>query len=146
MSTNRALNKYKKDVLESNVANADPHRLIQMLLEGALNNIRLAKNMLAENNLSEKGEKIGRAISIIECLRSSLNHETEDNISENLESLYEYIQHCLLEANLHNDNKRFDEVIALLGEIKEAWDQIGPQVSSEPGHPSSSTIGSTGQK
>jgi flagellar protein FliS len=146
MGTSRALNQYKKDVLQSNVANADPHRLIQMLLEGALSNIAMAKNFLQNQQVAEKGEKISRAISILECLRASLNHEAGGEISTNLESLYEYMQNKLLEANLSNDLAAFDEVSVLLGEVKSAWDDISPaQADASTGDTTSSSIGKAGQ-
>lgn len=132
MATNRALQQYKKDVIASNVTDADPHRLVQMLLEGALNNIKLAENYLKENNAAEKGNQISRALSILECLRASLNHEVGGDIANNLGSLYEYIQSLLLRSNLNNDLAGLVESSNLLLEIKSAWDAIAPEVKQIP--------------
>ncbi|MGL5605700.1 MAG: flagellar export chaperone FliS [Plesiomonas sp.] len=45
-------------------------------------------------------------------------------MAKNLAKLYEYMQNQLLSANIHNDAKTLDEVMALLTEIKIAWESI----------------------
>jgi flagellar protein FliS len=70
------------------------------------------------------GECIGKAISIIDNLRVSLDQEKGGQISENLASLYEYMTRRLLEANATKDTSMLDEVAGLLKEIKVAWDQV----------------------
>jgi flagellar secretion chaperone FliS len=111
---------------EAAVAEADPHRLIQLLLEGALVRIAAARDHLQRGDLARKGECIGQAMSIIDGLRASLNVEEGGEIAHNLDNLYEYMSHRLLEANLKNDATRLDEVTRLLGDIKSAWASIAP--------------------
>jgi len=111
---------------EAAVAEADPHRLIQLLLEGALVRIAAARDHLQRGELARKGECIGQAMSIIDGLRASLNVEEGGEIARNLDNLYEYMSHRLLEANLKNDAARLEEVIRLLGDIKGAWVSIAP--------------------
>jgi len=111
---------------EAAVAEADPHRLIQLLLEGALVRIAAAKEHMQRGEAARKGESIGQAISIIDGLRASLNAEAGGEIAVNLEDLYVYVSHRLLEANIKNDASRLDEVSRLLGEIKGAWASIAP--------------------
>jgi flagellar secretion chaperone FliS len=111
---------------EAAVAEADPHRLIQMLLEGALVRIASAKEHMQRGDVTRKGECISRAISIIDGLRASLDAEAGGEIASNLEDLYVYVSQRLLEANVKNDTARLDEVTRLLGEIKGAWASIAP--------------------
>jgi flagellar secretion chaperone FliS len=112
---------------EAAVAEADPHRLIQMLLEGALVRIAAAKDHLQHGDVARKGECIGQAMSILDGLRASLNAEAGGEIARNLDSLYEYLSQRLLEANLKNDTARLDEVSRILGDIKSAWAAIAPR-------------------
>lgn len=114
---------------EAAVAEADPHRLIQLLLEGVLVRIAAAKEHMQRGEVARKGECISKAISIIDGLRASLDAEAGGEIASNLEDLYVYVSYRLLEANLKNDASRLDEVTRLLGEIKGAWASIAPSQS-----------------
>jgi flagellar protein FliS len=125
-STYNAARQYVAVGNEAAVAEADPHRLIQMLLEGTLVRIAAAKDHLQHGDVALKGECIGQAMSILDGLRASLNAEAGGEIARNLDNLYEYMSHRLLEANLKNDAVRLDEVTRLLGEIKAAWASIVP--------------------
>ncbi len=119
-----ALNQYQKVGNQSTAAFANPHRLIQMLMEGALEKISNAKGFMQQKNISKKGEYIGWAISIIEGLRVSLDFERGGEISENLNALYDYMERRLSTANAKNSTEMLDEVHALLSQIKEGWDAI----------------------
>ena len=120
----QALHEYTKVGVHSEIEGASPHRLIQMLMEGALGRISKAKASIKSNDVAEKGKLISSAISIIGGLRDSLDHDAGGQIAANLESLYEYMTNRLLEANINNDESILTEVAGLLTEIKTAWDQI----------------------
>lgn len=123
-SMNSALQQYRKVGAQTGVEAATPHRLIQMLLEGALEKINLAKGYMQRNEIALKGSHISWAISIIDGLRMSLDKEAGGEIAENLDALYDYMGRRLLEANLNNDEGMLDEVSGLLLEIKSAWDAV----------------------
>lgn len=124
-SSMQALAKYTRVDVQTSVDDASSYRLIQMLMEGALARVTAAKLCLQQNNTPRKGENISSAISIIGALRDSLDHEVGGEIAANLESLYEYMTHRLVEANLKNNAGALTEVHSLLLEIKSAWDAIG---------------------
>lgn len=126
MNTNKQLNQYHQTGVQGGVMSASPHQLIQMLMNGALDKIHTAKGHMNNGRIAEKGEQIGWAISIIEGLRISLDKEQGGDIAQNLEGLYNYMGHTLLEANMKNDIAKLDEVAKLLYEIKSAWDAIEP--------------------
>lgn len=132
----KALRQYQQVNAQSGVAYASPHRLIQMLMEGALERIAVAKGCIQRQDIAAKGEQIGKAVDIIGGLREGLNHEAGGEIAANLDALYDYLQRRLLEANLHSDIATLDEVADLLRPIKEAWDAIGG--TPEAGMPSTS--------
>ncbi len=134
MHNSAAMNQYKQVGTQSSVAGADPHTLIQMLINGAIERLNTAKMHIQEKNVARKGEDIGRAISIIDGLRSSLDMKKGGEIAQNLESLYEYMQHQLLSANIENDLQKVDEVLGLLNEIRSGWNSI-PQDIRKPKQP-----------
>ena len=114
--------------LHANVEEASPHRLIQMMMEGALTKINRARGSMEQGEIAAKGSNIGDAIRIIEGLQASLNHKADERMSENFDALYTYMMRRLLEANLRNEVSILDEVSGLLRELKEAWDAIADDV------------------
>lgn len=127
----RGAAQYKTVSTHSGVEGASPHRLIQMLINGALERISSAKGFMQRGDISSKGEHIGSAISIISGLRSSLNIEAGGQLSANLDSLYEYMGYRLLESNKSNDIQGLDEVSKLMLEIKSGWDGIEKQAQTQ---------------
>ena len=132
-NTRDALDGYKQGI-RSEVETASPHRLIQMLMQGALEKIAIAKGFMQQQGvqaIAAKGEQITWAISIIDGLKVSLDKSTGGDIADNLESLYVYMIKRLMEANLHNKIEYLDEVAGLLKEIKSSWDAIPRDIIEE---------------
>lgn len=125
-----ALKQYQKLGIESEVSHASPHRLIQLLFEGALGRLAVAQGAMERGDLAVKGEMLGKAIGIIGGLRSSLDMNAGE-LSERLDQLYEYINLRLLEASSQNDMDKIIEVTQLLKTVKSGWDEIGPQSSKK---------------
>lgn len=121
-----ALKQYRRLGIESEVSNASPHRLIQLLIEGAISRLAAALGAIERNELALKGESISKAIDILGGLRASLDM-SEGELSQRLDQLYEYMNFRLLEASAANDADKVGEVIQLLKTIKSAWDEIGKQ-------------------
>ncbi|CAK0776575.1 Flagellar secretion chaperone FliSB [Gammaproteobacteria bacterium] len=118
---------YQQIGVQSSVVDASPHRLIQMLLEGALDRISKAKGSLTRGDIPEKCRYIGLAIGIVDGLAGSLNLEVGGDIATNLAALYEYMARRLLQANLESSVPILDEVSGLLVQVKEGWDAISPR-------------------
>ncbi|GAB1258108.1 flagellar export chaperone FliS [Aurantivibrio plasticivorans] len=117
---------YSSMHVESRVEDASPHRLIQMLFEGALERIAQAKGAMQQNQTERKGILINKAVGIIGGLQGSLEDAGDGSLTANLDALYDYMIRRLTEANLKNDSAMLDEVSGLVGEIKSAWDEITP--------------------
>ena len=122
---------YNRNAVRTGVDSASPHRLIQMLLEGALDKIAVAKGYMERGDIQPKGAQIGAAISILEGLKASLDKEKGGEIAQNLEDLYIYMERRLFEAHVGNDPGLLDEVSDLLKQIKEAWDAIADQAAGQ---------------
>ncbi|KTD09523.1 flagellar export chaperone FliS [Legionella jamestowniensis] len=127
----QALEQYKSIELQTRIDTASPHELIHLLLQGARSHIATAQGNIQRNQISEKGEHISKSISIIEGLRSSLDHENGGEIAANLDRLYEYIQRILLKANLDNDVNLLTQANTLLAEIHQAWQDIREKIDKE---------------
>lgn len=128
----KILNQYKSIELKTRVDAANPHELINLLLQGARNHIATAQGNLARKQIREKGEHISKALSIIEGLKSSLNQEQGGEIAVNLLKIYEYIETLLLKANLHNNEELLVQANSLIAQIHESWQAISPTREQQP--------------
>jgi|TARA_R110000787_G_scaffold77726_2_gene170774 flagellar secretion chaperone FliS len=124
MINKKALEGYGRGAVESEVNFASPHRIIQMLMEGALSKIATARGCIARNDIAEKSRQITWGMNIIQGLRTSLDAQKGGEVAANLDALYEYMGRRLLEANVSNDVAILDEVSSLLMEVKAGWDNI----------------------
>ncbi|WP_237467908.1 flagellar export chaperone FliS [Vibrio stylophorae] len=119
-----SLQAYKKVSVDSQLSSASPHRVVQMLMAGAIERLIQGKVCMEQGNISMKGERLGKALDIIMSLRACLSMEDGGEVAQNLDALYEFMIHRLTIANANNDPEMIDDVIEILREIKSAWDQI----------------------
>jgi len=124
MNPRNALSQYKNMNTQFAIDHAHPHRLVQLLMEGAMQRMAEAKGAMERKKLAEKGEAIGKTISIIGGLRDSLKHEINSDLPQKLDNLYVYMTKRLLEVNRNNDLKGLDELMQLMRTVKEGWDAI----------------------
>ena len=108
------------------VESADPHGLITLLMDGALERLVKARAHMSRGEVAAKGETIGRCIEIIGGLRDSLDPKVEPAMVGRLDSLYEYMSRRLLQANLRDDPDLLDEVSKLLQQVRDSWVQVAP--------------------
>jgi len=123
-SSRQYAEQYRKVGVQSAVSDADPHKLVALLLSGAMERVRLALAQLERGDQARKGKAIGEVCAIIGHLNGSLDHEAGGEIAGNLSALYDYLMQRLTEANLHNDPAPLQECLELLGEVESAWNAI----------------------
>jgi len=111
---------YASNFVETSASEASPHKLIEMLYEGALKNLNLGKLFIDQKNYEKKSEHLNKALSIIAALKDGLDM-SRGEVSDNLYSLYDYCYRKTFESSSKNDAKLIEEVIDLLKEVSEAW-------------------------
>ncbi|NVK75774.1 flagellar export chaperone FliS [Marinomonas sp. CT5] len=120
----KGIQAYKKDSIKSDLASADPHRVIQLLMQGALERLALGKGCIERADWAGKAAAFTRAIEIINALRDALDRDVNPELVDNLDGLYDYMIIRINEASVSKDCAVIDQVIALILQIKGAWDQI----------------------
>lgn len=126
LQAHSAISRYRQVGTEGAVEQADPHRLIAMLFDGALSRITMAAAHMRRGEIAEKGANISRAIEIVGALRASLDMKVTGGLPQRLDALYDYVGRRLLVANVENDAKILDEVGGLVRVIADAWGSIAP--------------------
>jgi flagellar secretion chaperone FliS len=123
-SRSSSLAAYQSVAAHGGVAAADPHQLITMLMDGALQRLAAARGAIEHGAMESKSRLIHRVVEIIDELRASLNLEAGGAIAANMADLYDYCSRLLLRASLENRVEPLDEVAHLMREIRSAWIQI----------------------
>ncbi|MGI2186107.1 flagellar export chaperone FliS [Shewanella oncorhynchi] len=119
-----SLQSYRKVSLESEIAVASPHRIIQMMFAGLLERLAQSRYAIEQRDFAKKGLLIGKSLGIIAGLNSCLNMEAEGSVAYNLSNLYDFMLRRISEANLNNDVQAIDDVSDLVRTLKESWDAI----------------------
>ena len=115
-NNNLAYNTYT----QNNVGVESPEKLIQMMYEGVLRFNMQAKRSIAEGDIERRTYWINRSNAVISELINILDYNQGD-ISQYLAGLYQYQLQLLLEANIHNDITKLDEVTRVMKGLLEAW-------------------------
>ncbi|GGW63471.1 flagellar export chaperone FliS [Alishewanella tabrizica] len=115
---------YKAVGVKDDLAIADPHRVIQLLMQGSLENMAKAKGAIERKDYATKAQAFGKAIAIVSALKGSLDMKEGGEISQNLDSLYEFMINHLTLASREQSIAKVNDVMELMLTIKSAWDQI----------------------
>ncbi|WP_226643269.1 flagellar export chaperone FliS [Mesobacillus subterraneus] len=117
-----AVNNPYQSYQQNSVNTASPGQLTLMLYNGCLKFINLAKHAVLAKDMQTKNTNIQKAQKIVQELMVTLNMDLE--VSQNMMSLYDYINRRLIEANIKNDTTILDEVEGLVIEFRDAWKQV----------------------
>jgi flagellar protein FliS len=129
VNANEPMNAYK----EIQIKTANQIRLIVMLYDGAIRHINLASDAFIEGHrrYDAINNHIIAAQDILSELMASLDFEKGGVLAKNLFSLYSFMTRRLLEGNLKKDPAPLVEVKKLLGDLREAWDEISTRKGLE---------------
>jgi len=123
-SRSPTLSAYRNTAAHGSVAASDPHGLVLLLMNGALERIAAARGCIQNKAYAEKARLIHRAVAIIEELRTCLDMKNGGELATNLHDLYDYSCRQLLKATLENDVEVLDQVARLMNDIRDAWMKI----------------------
>jgi flagellar secretion chaperone FliS len=125
---NAKLAAYQTVSVHGGVANADPHTMVQMLMDAGVERMATARGCIERGERARQAKLLHSCVMIIGELRGSLNTVEGGPLAQNLSDLYDYMIRQLLLANAKSDAGCVLEVSRLLDEIRSAWIAIGPEV------------------
>jgi flagellar protein FliS len=111
----------RRQYSEVHLASSSPEETVLMLYDGAIRFLKEAIRELAEENIAAKVHLLDKVEKIVEYLQSCLDRENGGEIAENLQRLYDYMLVRLTEANFYNDAAKLEEIVTLLGTVREGW-------------------------
>ncbi|MBI5373960.1 MAG: flagellar export chaperone FliS [Candidatus Schekmanbacteria bacterium] len=120
MTTLANQNKYKS----TQISTASSVKIIVLLYDGAINFLEQGKIKIKERDFKLKGVYLSKASRIVAELNSALDEKVDKKLVENLQSLYEFVNYQILQANLKNEIVFIDNAINILKTIKESWDKV----------------------
>lgn len=103
------------------VTTCSPGELLLLLYGGLFRFLGEASAAMKRGDRAVAGERIGRSHDILSELAASLNASFAPELCQHLEGLYLFCMTRIVEANLHQDPTRIDDVIRILTPLREAW-------------------------
>lgn len=109
------------------VEGATPHQLTEMLYDGALSNIAIARQHLSQNRHDLMHVHVDKAIAIVQELQGSLKDYDTNELAGNLFELYSYIVATLIAASRQRSDDDFGVCAHLIDVLRDAWQSISPE-------------------
>lgn len=115
-------NAYK--TYKSNSVNyASKEQLLLMLLDGAVKFSKIGKQAIIDKDIKKAHENIVKTQNIFYELMASLDVSKAGNWGQSLMRVYDFIIRRLIDANMKKDASIMDEVIPLIENVKDTWEQ-----------------------
>ena len=95
----RGAGAYQQVRNQGGVETADPHGLVTLLLDGALERIRFARGCMRSGNIAGKGEAISKPIQIVGGLQGGWTHDIDPPVVGPPARLSDYRNRRPLHAN-----------------------------------------------
>jgi flagellar protein FliS len=106
-------------VLQKQIETASKEELTLMLYEGGIKFLNQAIVALEKNDIVKANNLIQRTEDIVREFQITLDKQYE--ISNQLDLLYDYMYHRLVEGNLTKDIAILNEVLGMFREMRDTW-------------------------
>lgn len=122
---------------EAAVRGASPVRLVILLYEQAIEDVRRALGACGRGDIEERTRGINHAILVIDHLQATLDKNQGGAVALNLERFYEQVRRALVEAQLKQSALLLEQQVAHLLMVRESWCELerrerGPAAATTP--------------
>jgi flagellar biosynthetic protein FliS len=114
-----AYNAYKTNSV--NYSSKD--QLLLMLVEGAVKFAKIGRQAIIDKDVKKAHENIIKTQNIFYELMATLDVNKGGEWAKGLMSVYDFIARRLTDANIKKDVAIMDEVIPLIEDVKDTWEQ-----------------------
>lgn len=117
----QAAREYGAVEVGAGVATANSVQLTQMLFDGLVDSLAVARGHIVHGAMVEKARALSRAGRILVGLQEGLDFERGGELARNLSDLYAYVNRRLLHVNARNDLDVLAELHGLMSDLRGAW-------------------------
>jgi len=122
---NKGLNAYHQVGVKDQVSAAEPHKIIQMLMQGAIDRMAQARGCIERKEYQAKAEHLAKAVAIVNALRDALRPQPgAEELTTNLNDLYIFVLEQINTASVSNEEKPLIDAAGIIQTLKEGWDAI----------------------
>lgn len=127
---------------ETAVAGASPARLVSLLYEQAIEDLRRAIDAQTRNDIETRTRHINHAMLVIGHLEATLDKDQGGKVAENLQRFYQQLRSALVEAQFKQSIPLLERQLSFLTQIREAWAEVERvTASSQPTIPDNPSPG-----
>jgi|GEM_PF-6238134 len=119
--------KYKS--LEVNSSNR--LKVVVMIYDAALASLKHAALCHTKNDLIKRNQFISRTQFIVQELNNALDMQKGKEIASSLRKIYFFINRHLNDVMTDNDSRKIQDVIKILSQLREAWQEISQKAFLE---------------
>jgi flagellar secretion chaperone FliS len=109
---------------EVSAQGGSPVRLVVMLYEQLIEDLRLAIDAVKRSDIETRTHKINHAILILAHLQSALNAQVDGSVTQNLENFYNQVRNHLMAAQAHGSVRLLAQQVTDLLTLREAWIEV----------------------
>lgn len=124
--TSREYKSYK----HTEIATANPAKLLLLLYDGALKRLNRAKEAAEREDVTELHDNLVKVQEILVELMLALDWEVGGDLAPRLHALYDFMYRTLVQANIKRDRAAIDEVIQLMSTLRDGWAEAYKQLSA----------------
>ncbi len=107
---------------KNKIMTASPAELTLMLYEGAIKFCNIAVVAIENKDYAKANTNIQKAERIIDEFRATLDHKYAT--AKDFDTVYEYLQRRLLQANMKKDTEILEEVLKHLRTMRDTWKEV----------------------
>lgn len=111
---------------QADILSMTKERMIILLYEKTESDLEAAKNALSRGDLPTMTRRVNHAQRIVCELRAALDHSVGGEISANLDSLYDYMFHELLQVIIDRNPAHMDNCLRVMTPLLESWRKVPP--------------------
>lgn len=119
MYAQNAYNAYKTN----SVNYASKEQLLLMLLDGAVKFAKIGRQAIIDKDIKKSHENIIKTQNIFYELMATLDVAKGGDWASSLMNIYDFIVRRLMDANIKKDAAIMDEVIPLIEDVRDMWNQ-----------------------
>lgn len=102
---------------------ASKDQLLLMLLEGACKYVKIGRQAVVDKDIKKAHENLVKTQDIFYELMATLDVAKGGEWAKSIFNVYDFIVRRLIDANMKKDLEIVDEVIPLIEDIKDTWNE-----------------------